>query len=94
MLHVEPFSGCSPWQFVDVQSCDKQLRRHGFKQLKQAFAMFAIELRGRVIDQEHHLTLPGFYNKVRLCDYQRGGQQFLLAARDMVTEYVPTCRKP
>ena len=94
MLHVEPFSGCAPRQFVEVQSGNKQLRRYGFEQLKQPFAMFAIKLRGRVIDQEYHLTLLSFYNKVRLCDYQRGGQQFLLAARDMVTKYVPTCRKP
>lgn len=88
MLHVEPFPRRSPRQFVQLQSRDKQLRRHGSKQLEQPFPMFAIKLRGRVIDQQHHFSLVRLDHKVRLCDYQRASQKFLLAPGDMVAECV------
>jgi hypothetical protein len=91
MLHAEPFPCSSPGQFVQLQSRYKQLRRHGSKQLEQPFPMFAIKLRGRVIDQQHHFSLIRLDHKVRLCDYQRASQKFLLAAGDVVTECVASC---
>lgn len=50
--------------------------------------MFAIKLRGRVIDQQHHFSLVRLDHKVCLCDYQRASEKFLLAAGDVVTECV------